>query len=317
MTARALTAACLAGMLVCASAPPSAAQRAAALTASRVDTFAVAMPQLSGRERTVRVYLPPGYDGGTTRYPVIYLQDAQNLFTPGMFGDWRVDETIDRMTGSGETPGMIVVGVDNGPRRWDEYGPWTNPRMMAWVDSTWSRRTEGGEGDAYLAFLVHTLKPQIDRRYRTIPDRAHTAVGGSSMGGLIALWAGLTHPEVFSKVMAMSPAVWFAEGGGAWMADNRLLGWMRAHPLPADVRFYLDVGTAERSRAIDPDVVDASGTRLTYPRAYLEGTRAAAAALRAGGVPDANVREVEDAGAAHGEAAWAHRLEGALAWLFR
>jgi predicted alpha/beta superfamily hydrolase len=274
------------------------------------------MGQLGGRERTVRVYLPKGYDGSSRRYPVLYLQDAQNLFRAGLYGDWRVDETLDSLVDAGRSRGLIVVGIDNGPRRWDEYGPWTNHGMFAWIDSTWSRAAEGGEGDAYLDWLVQALKPQIDRTYRTLPDREHTGIGGSSMGGLISLWAGLTRPRVFSKVMAMSTAAWFAEGGGPWLSDNRLLGWMKTHPLPRDVRFYLDVGTDEHSRATDPDVADAQGRRITYPRAYGDGSRAVVDALKAGGVPADHVRYVEDAGAQHNESAWARRLPGAVLWLY-
>src|SRR4051794_33582762 len=84
------------------------------ISGSRVDTFQVVMPSLQGRERTVRVYLPKGYDGGRTRYPVLYLQDGQNLFRAGYFGDWRVDETLDEMLDDGRIPGLIVVGIDSG-----------------------------------------------------------------------------------------------------------------------------------------------------------------------------------------------------------
>lgn len=308
----------LAAAVACASAGTVPAGSASVATSpSRVDTFVVAMGALGGRERVIRVYLPPGYDAGTRRYPVLYLQDAQNLFRPGMYGDWQVDETLDRMVESGRSAGMIVVGIDNGPRRWNEYGPWMNRRMFDWVDSTWSRAVEGGEGDAYLDFLTAQLKPEIDGRYRTLADREHTAIGGSSMGGLISLWAGLTRPRVFSKVMAMSTAVWFAEDGGPFLSANRLLGWMRMHPLPRDVRFYLDVGTEERSRGTDPSMSDSSGRPVSYPRAYVQGSRAAADALKAGGVPAGNVRYVEDAGAVHNEAAWARRFDGAVTWLFR
>jgi predicted alpha/beta superfamily hydrolase len=284
---------------------------------SRVDTFGVVMPQLGGRDRTVRVYLPPGYDGGEARYPVLYLQDGQNLFSAGAYGDWRVDETLDSLVAAGRTPGIIVVGIDSGARRWDEYGPWSNPRMQDWVDSTWARGHEGGDGDAYVEFVAATLKPQVDRRYRTLPGREHTGIGGSSMGGLVALYAGLARPDVFSKVMSMSTAVWFAERGGPWLSSNRLLAEIRGRRLPSDVRFYLDVGTEERSREREPDVADAAGRPVTYPRAYVEGSEAAYAALRDGGVPAENLRHVVDAGAVHHERAWAKRFPEALLWLYR
>lgn len=298
-------------------APPTPHASPLPRTAGRVDTLRVEMAELGGRTRTVRVYLPPGYAEAGRRFPVLYMQDAQQLFAPGPFGDWRMDETLDSLAARRALAGLIVVGVDNGERRWDEYGPWVNERMRDWVDSSWARTAEGGEGGAYVAFLANTLKPLIDRRYRTLADREHTGIGGSSMGGLIAVYAGLSRPDVFSRVMAMSTAVWFAEGGGAWLSSNRLLGALRERRAPGDVRFYLDVGTGERSRATDPDVVDAAGGRVTYPRAYVEGTRALAAALAASGVAPADLRLVVDEGAPHDESAWARRLAGAVQWLYR
>ena len=285
--------------------------------ASRVDSFPVAMPELGGRSRTVRVYLPPGYDAGAGRFPVLYLQDAQQLFTPGPFGDWEVDEHLDHMAATGRRPGLIVVGVDNSDRRWDEYGPWVNSHMHAWVDRSWSSPVQGGEGDAYVRFLASTLKPMIDARYRTLADREHTGVGGSSMGGLVALRAGLVRPDVFSKVMAMSTAVWFGEDGGPWLGGNRLLRDLRERPVPANVRFYLDVGSNERSRDTDPDVVDAAGRPVSYPRAYVEGSEAVAAELLARGVPEENLRHLVAPGGIHNESAWSARLEDAIAWLYQ
>lgn len=287
------------------------------MSPSRTDSFRVAMPQLGGRERTVHVHLPPGYEGGTRRYPVLYLQDGQQVFRPGWFGDWRVDETVDSLVRAGRTPGVIVVGVESGERRWDEYGPWANREIRRWVDSSWARPVEGGEGDRYVAFLAETLKPLIDARYRTRPEREHTLVGGSSMGGLISLHAGLTRPDVFGRVMAMSTAAWFAEEGGPWLSGNRLVREIRSRPAPAGVRFYLDVGTRERSKESDPGVRDADGALVTYERAYVEGSRAAADALRAAGVPADDLLHVIDDEAPHNEAAWARRFPDALLWLLR
>ncbi len=308
----------------------ASAHRSAPVSPGRVDSFTVLMSTLGGRERTVRVYLPPGYDDAGGDYPVLYLQDAQSLFSAGPYGDWRADETVDSLVAAGVFPGLIMVGVDNGPARWDEYGPWPNTHMADWVDLSWARPTEGGEGGAYVDFLVGTLKPEIDRRYRTRPGPEDTGIGGSSMGGLIALYAGVTRPDVFSRVLAMSSAVWFAEAGGPWLSGNRLLAAIRdaggaddddgrarvRRPLSAS-RFYLDVGTAERSRDTDPDVLDKSGARLTYPRAYVEGTSAVARALAAAGVPARRIRVAVVPGAIHHESAWARRLGPALQWLFR
>lgn len=290
---------------------------APAQAASRIDTFTVAIPQLEGRARTVRVYLPPGYDAGDARYPVLYLQDGQNLFSPGAYGDWRVDETLDSLSAAGRTPGIIVVGIDHGGARlWDEYGPWPNSAMARWVDARWARPEEGGEGNLYARWMVNRLKPLIDGRYRTRPEAEHTGIGGSSMGGLIALYTGILRPDVFGRVMAMSPAVWHAELEGPWLADNQLMAMIEVWDAPVDARFWIDVGTAERSRDTDPDVTDEAGARVTYPRAYVEGARATADALVARGVPAAHVRYLADEGAEHHEGAWARRFEEAVLWLF-
>lgn len=286
-------------------------------SSSRVDSFQVHLPAPAHGGRTIRVYLPSGYGSTSRSYPVLYLQDGQQLLSRGPYGDWLVDETLDSLVAGARFGGVVVVGIDNSEHRWDEYGPWVNHHMHDWVDPSWARSSEGGDGDAYLNFLTRTLKPEIDRRYRTIPDRENTGIGGASMGAVIALHAGLTRPDVFSKVMAMSTAVWFAESGGSWLSNNRLVAEAGAASAPRDVRFYLDVGTNERSRDADPAVLDAVGQPVTYPRAYVEGSRAIAGALRASGVPESNVRHVIDADAVHHESAWARRFANAVLWLYR
>ena len=157
------------------------------------------IPQLD-RTRRVWLYLPPDYEATDRRYPVLYLHDGQNVFdaSTAYSGEWGVDETLDSLHAEGD-PGVIVVAVDNGgERRLDEYSPWTHPEYG------------GGEGEAYVRFLVETLKPYVDRTYRTRPGRASTGIGGSSMGGLISLYALLEHPDVFGKAIVFSPALWFA-----------------------------------------------------------------------------------------------------------
>jgi predicted alpha/beta superfamily hydrolase len=131
------------------------------------------MPQL-GRYRRIWLYLPPDYHTSTRHYPVLYMHDGQNLFQEwSAFGEeWGVDETIDAMERK-----CIVVGVDNGgEHRLREY--------KLHDDEEFGK----GEGRPYLAFLVETLKPFIDRSYRTKTGREHTWIAGSSMGGLISLW---------------------------------------------------------------------------------------------------------------------------------
>lgn len=157
------------------------------------------LPQLN-RTRRVWVYLPPDYQNSNKKYPVLYMQDGQNLFDPAtsFSGEWEVDESLDKLFAQGDY-GCIVVGVDNGGvYRLDEYSPWVNPSYG------------GGQGDEYTSFIVNTLKPYIDTHYRTFPQRNYTGIMGSSMGGLLSMYALMEYQAVFSKAGIFSPAFWFA-----------------------------------------------------------------------------------------------------------
>ena len=189
------------------------------------------LPQLPGRARRVWLYLPPGYASQRQRrYPVLYLQDGQNVFdnATAYADEWGVDETLNQLSaGSPPVSSSIVVAIDNGgEHRLDEYSPWQNAALK-----------KGGEGDQYTNFLALTLKPYIDAHYRTLPDAAHTAIAGSSMGGLLALYAGLKYPLVFGRVGVFSPATWFAK--------DSLLSYERRQPAPLASRFYFVAGPAE------------------------------------------------------------------------
>jgi predicted alpha/beta superfamily hydrolase len=222
----------------------SASPRPHTLTANvRVLTDSFRLPQLPGRTRRVWLYLPPGYASQPTkRYPVVYLQDGQNVFdeATAFAGEWGVDETLNQLaTRQPQATQAIVVAVDNGgPHRLDEYSPWPNAEYK-----------QGGEGGKYTDFLALTLKPFLDAHYRTLPDAAHTAIAGSSMGGLIALYAGLTYPQVFGRVGVFSPALWFAK--------DSLLAYARRHrPALWASRFYFVAGPAE-SETMLPLMVEA------------------------------------------------------------
>ena len=160
---------------------------------------AFAMPQL-GRSKGIWLYLPDGYAGNKKkRYPVLYMQDGQNLFDDlrAAVGEWGVDECLDSIIRNGKQ-GCIVVGIDNGPQRMNEYNPYDNERFGK------------GEGRQYVEFIAETLKPFIDRHYRTLLGRDNTLIAGSSMGGLISLYAMLQYPDVFGKAGIFSPAIWAA-----------------------------------------------------------------------------------------------------------
>ena len=159
-------------------------------------------------DRVVDVYLPVDYDSDPqARFPVLYMHDGQNLFDPmqAAFGvAWEVDETLDALTAAGHVPACIVVGVHNTAGRMEDYTPD--------VDPTYG----GGAGDLYADFLAEVLKPVIDAHFRTQPGRETTAVMGSSLGGLISLHIFTRHPDVFGRVGAVSPSLWWNDGWAAW-----------------------------------------------------------------------------------------------------
>jgi predicted alpha/beta superfamily hydrolase len=162
-----------------------------------VDT-AFFIPQLN-RNRRIWIYLPPEYENSHKQYPVLYMHDGQNIFdeyTAG-FSEWGIDECLDSLIHAGK-PGCIVVGIDNGSKRMNEYNPFAFGNFGE------------GEGDKYLDFIVQTLKPFIDRQYRTLPSKENTIIAGSSMGGLISYYAMIKQPQVFGKAGIFSPAFWTA-----------------------------------------------------------------------------------------------------------
>jgi predicted alpha/beta superfamily hydrolase len=154
------------------------------------------MPQLD-RYRRIWIYLPASYSSSKKKYPVLYMHDGQNVFdeASSAYGEWGVDEALDSL--GPQQKEIIVVAIDNGgDKRLNEYSPYDMERYGK------------GEGDQYIDFLVQTLKPYIDKRYRTKKDEKNTIIAGSSMGGLISFYAILKYPEVFGGAGVFSPAFW-------------------------------------------------------------------------------------------------------------
>jgi predicted alpha/beta superfamily hydrolase len=247
-------------------------------------------PQL-GNRRDILVYLPPSYDEGDGRYPVLYLHDGQNLFdaATSFAGEWRVDETMEELSRDGLE--AIVVGIPNmGESRLDEYSPFNSSRMG------------GGLGDQYLAFIAQTLKPLIDRDFRTRPGREHTGIMGSSLGGLISLYAFFQYPDLFGFAGAMSPALWFAR--------DAIYGAIREASF-APGKIYLDAGSREYG--------DGKGIqiwkRYRSRRYYASLRRMQRLLVKKGYRPRRDLLYVEEKGAGHNEEAWARRLPGALRYL--
>lgn len=241
------------------------------------------IPQLN-RERRVWAYLPPDYwTSESRRYPVVYMQDGQNLFNArGTFsGEWGVDKALNRLFGGGTTTEnlgpVIIIGVENGgAHRVDEYSAWRHAEHG------------GGEGGAYLDFLCDTLKPFVDNHLRTLPGRAHTAILGSSMGGLMALFATLERPGVFGLAGVFSPSLWFSP---------EILSWVRRRKPTSPVRILLMAGQRESDTMVS-DLLDLYETLLEA------------------GHDDSNLHYDLHSDGAHAEWFWAREFEHAFAWLF-
>ncbi len=185
--------------------------------------------------RSVIVLLPKNYgENKTAKYPVLYMHDGNNLFDPALSFqgvDWGVDEAVERLCRESKIKDIIVVGVYNTAERISEYTPVKDPKHG------------GGEGENYSRFIVRELKPYIDKNFRTLSDPANTAIGGSSLGGLISLYIGFSHPEVFSTVIAMSPSIWWS--------NEQIVGWILSKNIDTQkTKLWMDIGTAEGEEAI-------------------------------------------------------------------
>jgi len=160
-----------------------------------VSTFTIEAPQLKTTKK-IWIYLPEDYSATAKKYSVIYMHDAQNLFDSktAYSGEWNVDEKLDSL----KAP-VIVVGIEHGnDKRIDELTPFKNEKYG------------GGNADNYLDFIVKTLKPYIDKNYRTKPKAKNTIIMGSSLGGLVSYYATLKYPETFGKAGVFSPSFWFS-----------------------------------------------------------------------------------------------------------
>ena len=156
------------------------------------------IPQLI-KTRRIAALLPHDYDRSERRYPVLYLQDGQNLFDDyAPFGNWAVDKRLAVMAERG-TADLIIISIDH-----------AESERIAEFTPSYQTRLGPGDGKKYVRFLADTLKPYVDKHFRTLPDRQHTGIGGSSMGGLISIYAGLMYPEVYGKLMIFSPSLWVA-----------------------------------------------------------------------------------------------------------
>lgn len=240
------------------------------------DSFYI--PQLD-RYRRVWLYLPKDYATSKERYSVLYMHDGQNIFdaATSYSGEWGVDETLARLEVEKGLK-LIVVGIDNaGDKRLDEYTPWENAKFG------------GGEGGQYVDFLVKTLKPYIDKTYRTKPERQHTALMGSSLGGLISMYGIMEYPDVFGKAGVFSPSFWFSKS-----AFNQVKTVGKQHE---DTKIFMLMGQKEGKEMV-------------------KGINKMNKILSRQHFSTANLYSITKADGEHKEWFWQREFEQAILWLF-
>lgn len=244
-------------------------------TASKqVSTFSIEMPQLKTVKK-IWVYLPKGYTTSTQKYPVIYMHDAQNLFdaSTSYLGEWNIDETLDSIHAK-----VIVIGIENTEKRMEELTPFQHSKYG------------GGKADAYLDFIVTTLKPRIDATYRTKTNAKNTAIFGSSLGGLVSFYAAIKYPNIFGKVGCFSPSFWF----------NRIeINDLLAQTKDFDTKIYFLCGDNEGDADVIPDMKNVEH--------WVNTKRCECKKLN---------KEVIVKGGQHNEKLWREGFKKAYLWLF-
>jgi len=241
--------------------------------------------------RFLRVWLPPQYDDSENagrRYPVLYLNDGQNLFEPSTSFtgvEWQVDETADRLIRDGQIPPMIIVGIDNAQKdRFREYMPHRslNPMMLR------------VQGNRYPDFVLKEVMPFVARSYRVATGPENTGLGGSSLGALIALYTAAVHPGWFGRLLLESPSL--------WASNRQMIRESRAIGQWPD-RIFLATGTQE-------------GGREDRDRSMVDDVQELANIFQRAGLDDRRLHLLIDDGATHHESAWARRFPEALSFLF-
>ncbi|AWB67906.1 hypothetical protein C2869_16395 [Saccharobesus litoralis] len=243
------------------------------------------------RSGDIYIYLPNSYLHQPNRaYPVVYMLDGQNLFTEALSYsyEWQVDETL-----TATKLDIIVVGIANGAERWKEYNPWDSVNYMG--------KSIQGTGNKTIQFIQQELKPYIDKNYRTRTEAENTALIGSSLGGLMALYAGIEHSDTFGKVAAFSPSFSFTTFDAQTSLDpaksNLISAAKQTKPNKDKNKIYFDVGEVEYGSF---DLLD------TLYDSFVTA-----------GYSPAQLKMVKDTKGRHCELDWAQRLPVALNWLFK
>lgn len=247
------------------------------------------------KERTLWVYLPENYKTDSEkRYPVLYMHDGQNLFDcKEAIGGiaWDVVSAADEFSNQKE---FIIAALDNGrEERSMEYTPWERScKLPNYVE------IPGGHGDLYASYMVEQLKPWMDEHYRTMPQREHTFVAGSSLGGLISAYMAAKYPDIYSKAGIFSLASWFNE--------EKFLEYIRCHGTGDKVSYYIRTGTNEAYSDVVPQM----------PQIYVDCALHYINALWGCGVPAQQVHMAFGVGDEHNEKTWTKHTKEFFEFLF-
>lgn len=234
--------------------------------------------KFSVTDRDIVVWLPPGYDSESVkRYPVLYMHDGGSVFAT-----WRIDEIAKPLITSQQIEPLIIVMVTNRGTEDDRFENYTPTRVSNFRSS--------GKADFYGQMLVEELKPLIDSEYRTLTDAPNTALGGTSLGGLVSLYLGLKHPTVFGKLAVMSPSVWWD--------DKLIIRNVKTLASKPSLKIWLDIGQGEGLRAIG------------------EVKELRSALVKKGWVLDSDLMYFEDKRGTHDEESFKKRAEPMLKYLF-
>lgn len=258
--------------------------------------------KLHDAQRRIWVWLPPNYAiEPQLVFPVLYMHDGQNVFRDqdATYGNcWQMIGAQQQIIENGGQ-GQVVVAIEgqNQARpRFSEYSPWVNESMDLWKGFT--GLNAGGRGHLYLKLLVSKVIPFIQQHYRVSTAPENVTLGGSSMGGMISLFAATHYEHVFGRYLAMSTATWFAQ--------TALLECLSNHTFQSTTRIYCDVGTQETSNE----------ELKEFPSIYIDGNQQMINVLQ-DKLTNTQLRYIIDEGAIHNEVAWAKRLPHALSWLNR
>lgn len=237
------------------------------------------IPQLD-RYRKVWALLPYDYYTSDKSYPVLYLQDAQNLFNEGSdYGNWEIDKKLSVLTEYGRGD-VIIIAIEHG----------SEDRIKEYIFDN-DHVANGSEGKKYIRFITDTLKPYIDQNYRTKKDRENTGIGGSSLGALISIYSGFLYPEVYSKLLIFSPSLWVEPNNNFPMMNFRV---------PFKTKIYLYGGGQEGSKMVKRiHVFEESLKRCEQNRLF-----------------DFEIRTSINPEGTHSEFYWSQEFPRAIEWLY-